>query len=259
MGATFLHGSGAAVGKNYKEDNELLYLVLKEFHLIHPSFTKLEALDDVCVKENLEIADNDFGMGWKPELDSINITQSPSSLTTVTKAAVKVQYPGVADSIKPDLSNLSVLINASGLATRTTTTTTPTTTSKLNNVNNTGTARSKFCTLIITEGNLRMGRCVLASAKACYKYTIMCGQVRSINQEVIKAYFTIPSINWCWVLLDGIWVSFTSPLAKSVKNLSKLPPNALIPGPNTMWSTCGTHAISFAFLVITIATYLAQD
>jgi hypothetical protein len=80
-----------------------------------------------------------------------------------------------------------------------------------------------------------------------------------INQEVIKAYFTITSINWCWVFLDGIWVLFTLPLAKSVKNLSKLCPNALIPGPNTMWSTCGTHAISFAFLVIALAIYLAQE
>jgi hypothetical protein len=87
----------------------------------------------------------------------------------------------------------------------------------------------------------------------------MYGQVRSINQEVIKAYFTITSINWCWVFMDGIWVLFASPLAKSVKNLSKLCPTALIPSPNTVWSTCGTHAISFAVLVIALATYLAQD
>jgi hypothetical protein len=40
------------------------------------------------------------------------------------KAAVKVQYPRVADSIESDLLNLSVLINTSGLATRMTTTTT---------------------------------------------------------------------------------------------------------------------------------------
>ncbi len=259
LGAASLRGSGAAIGQNYKEDDDLLYLALKEFHLIHPSFTKLEALEDVCVKENLEIANNDFGMGWKPELDSIDITQSLSSLRTVMNAAVKVQQTGVADSIESDLLNLSVLINASGLATRTTTTTTPTTASKLNVVNNAGTARSKDCTLIITEGDSRTGRCVLASAKACYKYTFMYGQVGSINQEVIKAYFTITSINWCWIFLDCIWVLFTSPLAKSMKNLLKLRPTALNPGPNTMWSTCGTHAISFAFLVIALATYLAQE
>jgi hypothetical protein len=50
LGATFLHGGNAAVGRNYKEDVGLLYLALKELCLIHPSDTKLEALDDVCVK-----------------------------------------------------------------------------------------------------------------------------------------------------------------------------------------------------------------
>lgn len=39
---------------------------------------------------------------------------SPS--TSITKVAVKVQYPGVADSIESDLSNLSMLVNATGLA-----------------------------------------------------------------------------------------------------------------------------------------------
>ncbi len=42
--------------------------------MIHPSITKLEALDDVCVKENLEIVDNDYDLGWKPVPDSIAIT-----------------------------------------------------------------------------------------------------------------------------------------------------------------------------------------
>jgi hypothetical protein len=51
MGATFLHGGGAAVGQNYKEDVGLLYLALKELCLIHPSITKLEALDNVCEGE----------------------------------------------------------------------------------------------------------------------------------------------------------------------------------------------------------------
>jgi hypothetical protein len=31
LGATFLRGSGAAVGKKYKEDDKLLYLALKDF------------------------------------------------------------------------------------------------------------------------------------------------------------------------------------------------------------------------------------
>jgi hypothetical protein len=41
---------------------------------LDPSITKLEALDDVCVKENLEIVNNDYNMGWKPVSDSIAIT-----------------------------------------------------------------------------------------------------------------------------------------------------------------------------------------
>lgn len=40
----------------------------------------------------------------------------PSKTSTTTKVAVKVQYPGVADSIESDLSNLSMLVKASGLA-----------------------------------------------------------------------------------------------------------------------------------------------
>ncbi len=63
-----------AIGQNYEEDVGLLYLSLKELCLIHPSITKLEALDDVCVKDNFEIVNNDYDMGWKPALDSIAIT-----------------------------------------------------------------------------------------------------------------------------------------------------------------------------------------
>jgi hypothetical protein len=74
LGATFLRGGSAAVGRNYKEGVGLQYLALKELCLIHPSITKLEALDDVCVKENLEIVNNDYNIGWKPALDSIAIT-----------------------------------------------------------------------------------------------------------------------------------------------------------------------------------------
>ncbi len=43
--------------------------------MIHPSIMQLEALDDVCVKDNLEIIDDDYDMGWKPVLDSIAITK----------------------------------------------------------------------------------------------------------------------------------------------------------------------------------------
>ncbi|KAL3816680.1 hypothetical protein ACHAXA_003870 [Cyclostephanos tholiformis] len=108
---------------------------------------------------------------------------------------------------------------------------------------------------------LREGRCALASAIACYKYMIMYGQVESINQ-VINAYFSITFSDWCWVFMDGIWVScmsFTLPLAKAAKNLSKLRPTASILGPNTMWSACGTLVINFVFLVIALAALFTQD
>jgi hypothetical protein len=62
--------------------------------------------------------------------------------------------------------------------------------------------------------------------------------------------------------MDGIWVScmsFTLPLAKAAKYLSKLRPTASILGPNTMWSACGTLAINFVFLVIALAALFAQD
>lgn len=41
---------------------------------------------------------------------------SPASASDITKVAVKVQYPGVADSIESDLSNLSMLVKATGVA-----------------------------------------------------------------------------------------------------------------------------------------------
>ena len=62
--------------------------------------------------------------------------------------------------------------------------------------------------------------------------------------------------------MDGIWVScmsFTLPLAKAAKNLSKLRPTASVLGPNTMLSYCGTLAINFVFLVIALAALFAQD
>ncbi|KAL3798347.1 hypothetical protein HJC23_005000 [Cyclotella cryptica] len=74
--------------------------------------------------------DGQWGEGWKDRIDleerpfaAASIGQvhrgtlrSPSSLGVPTKVAVKVQYPGVADSIESDLSNLSMLVKATGLA-----------------------------------------------------------------------------------------------------------------------------------------------
>jgi cation-transporting ATPase 13A3/4/5 len=85
---------------------------------------------------------------------------------------------------------------------------------------------------------LREGRCALASALACYKYMLMYGQVESINQ-VINAYFSISFSEWCWVFMDGIWVSSMSlslALANAAETLGKLRPTASLFGPNTMWS-----------------------
>ena len=44
------------------------------------------------------------------------LSPPPLSSSIVTKVAVKVQYPGVANSIESDLSNLSMIISATGLA-----------------------------------------------------------------------------------------------------------------------------------------------
>lgn len=68
-----------------------------------------------------------WGDGWKDRIDveerpfaaaSIGQVHRATLLSTDNqkKVAVKVQYPGVADSIDSDLSNLSMLVKATGLA-----------------------------------------------------------------------------------------------------------------------------------------------
>ena len=68
-GASFLRRS-AAVGR-YDENVELLFRALKTLRLINPEVTKFEALDDVCVKESLEIVDDGNDVGQRPASDSI--------------------------------------------------------------------------------------------------------------------------------------------------------------------------------------------
>jgi hypothetical protein len=68
-GASFLRRS-AAVGR-YDENVELLFRALKTLRLINPEDTKFEALDDVCVKETLEIVDDGNDVGRRPASDSI--------------------------------------------------------------------------------------------------------------------------------------------------------------------------------------------
>ncbi|KAL9180114.1 hypothetical protein ACHAXT_008084 [Thalassiosira profunda] len=72
--------------------------------------------------------EDQWGEGWREKIDleerpfaAASIGQvhrgkllSPDGATS--KVAVKVQYPGVADSIESDLSNLSMLVKATGLA-----------------------------------------------------------------------------------------------------------------------------------------------
>mmetsp|Transcript_38269 Transcript_38269/g.81683 ORF Transcript_38269/g.81683 Transcript_38269/m.81683 type:complete len:681 (-) Transcript_38269:121-2163(-) len=74
--------------------------------------------------------EDEWGEGWRERIKleerpfaAASIGQvhrgtisSPSTTSDITKVAVKVQYPGVADSIESDLSNLSMLVKATGLA-----------------------------------------------------------------------------------------------------------------------------------------------
>lgn len=72
--------------------------------------------------------DNEWVDGWK---EKVNLEERPFAAASIgqvhraillspecagKKVAVKVQYPGVADSIESDLSNLSMLVKATGLA-----------------------------------------------------------------------------------------------------------------------------------------------
>ena len=69
-------------------------------------------------KEKIELEDRPFAAASIGQVHRGKLMESsPSSgLKAGTKVAVKVQYPGVADSIESDLSNLSMLVKATGLA-----------------------------------------------------------------------------------------------------------------------------------------------
>jgi len=72
----------------------------------------------------------EWGENWKDEIEledrpfaAASIGQvhrgtllAPTNDDGITKVAVKVQYPGVADSIESDLSNLTMLVKATGLS-----------------------------------------------------------------------------------------------------------------------------------------------
>ena len=63
----------AAVGR-FDKNVALVLRALKVLHLIHPEETKLEALNDMCVKSNLDIIDDGDDVGRKPASDALAIT-----------------------------------------------------------------------------------------------------------------------------------------------------------------------------------------
>ncbi|KAL3762079.1 hypothetical protein ACHAW5_002592 [Stephanodiscus triporus] len=68
-------------------------------------------------RDRIELEDRPFAAASIGQVHLGTLLSKSTSISkTVTKVAVKVQYPGVADSIESDLSNLSMLINATGLA-----------------------------------------------------------------------------------------------------------------------------------------------
>ncbi len=71
-GANFLRRY-AAEGR-FDENVSLVLRAFKVLQFIHPDETKLEALNDVCVKANLEIVDDGEVVGRKPASDALAIT-----------------------------------------------------------------------------------------------------------------------------------------------------------------------------------------
>eukprot|EP00578_Thalassiosira_sp_NH16_P002999 CAMPEP_0181140008 /NCGR_PEP_ID=MMETSP1071-20121207/35083_1 /TAXON_ID=35127 /ORGANISM="Thalassiosira sp., Strain NH16" /LENGTH=1022 /DNA_ID=CAMNT_0023226947 /DNA_START=76 /DNA_END=3144 /DNA_ORIENTATION=+ len=55
----------------YDENADLVLRALKNLHLIHPKVMEFEALENVCVKQNLEVVDDGLHVGVKPASDSI--------------------------------------------------------------------------------------------------------------------------------------------------------------------------------------------
>ena len=66
-------------------------------------------------KEEIELEDRPFAAASIGQVHR-GILLTPASDDGITKVAVKVQYPGVADSIESDLSNLTMLVKATGLS-----------------------------------------------------------------------------------------------------------------------------------------------
>lgn len=80
-----------------------------------PQYQLMQQLEDQWGedwRERIELEERPFAAASIGQVHRGTLTTT----STTTKVAVKVQYPGVADSIESDLSNLSMLVKASGLA-----------------------------------------------------------------------------------------------------------------------------------------------
>ncbi|KAL7538008.1 hypothetical protein ACHAXR_008215 [Thalassiosira sp. AJA248-18] len=67
-------------------------------------------------RERIELEERPFAAASIGQVHRGTLLSPTLSTASCAKVAVKVQYPGVADSIESDLSNLSMLVKATGLA-----------------------------------------------------------------------------------------------------------------------------------------------
>jgi aarF domain-containing kinase len=84
-----------------------------------------DSADYMPAPQRNQVLANNLGTGWRDLFSSFDeIPMAAASIgqvhgailkSTGRRVAVKVQYPGVADSIDSDLNNLSILLTASRL------------------------------------------------------------------------------------------------------------------------------------------------
>lgn len=104
------------------------------------------------------------------------------------------------------------------------------------------------------------GRCGLASAFACYKNVILYGLIETLNQ-MVNAYYAITFAEWCWVMLDGIWImctSFSLATVKPAQKLSQRRPTGSPLDVITMTACIGMFAIHCLFLLIGMSILKAE-
>jgi len=104
------------------------------------------------------------------------------------------------------------------------------------------------------------GRCALASAFACYKNVILYGLVETLNQ-MVNAWYAITFAEWCWVMIDGVWImstSFSLATVTPAKKLSQKRPTASPLDMITMCSCIGMFAIHCLFLTVAMGLLKAE-